>query len=50
MDVRDRTAIGIAALTEPSHVGKAYALTGGQARTYGGPAEIFSPAAGQPIR
>ena len=32
---------GIAALTEPGHNGKAYALTSGQAWTYGEAAEIL---------
>ena len=49
IDVRDIAAVGIAALTEPGHAGKAYALTGGQAFTYGEAAEILSLAAGKPI-
>ncbi len=43
-------AVGIAALTEPGHAGKAYALSGGQAFTYGEAAEIRSRAASKPIR
>jgi uncharacterized protein YbjT (DUF2867 family) len=50
IDARDIAAVGIAALTEPGHAGKAYALTGGQAHTYGEAAEILSRAAGKPIR
>jgi len=50
IDARDIAAVGIAALTEPGHDGKAYALTGGQAWTYGEAAEILSRAAGKPIR
>ena len=42
--------MGVAALTEPGHNGKAYALTGGQAWTYGEAAEILSQAAGKQIR
>ena len=37
-------------MTEPGHAGKAYALTGGQAHTYGEAAAILSQAAGKPIR
>ena len=37
-------------MTEPGHAGKAYALSGGQAFTYGEAAEILSRAAGKPIR
>ena len=50
IDARDIAAVGIAALTEPGHAGKAYALSGGQAFTYGEAAEILSRAAGKPIR
>ncbi|MCU0504022.1 MAG: SDR family oxidoreductase [Anaerolineae bacterium] len=50
IDARDIAAVGIAALTEPGHHGKAYALTSGQAWTYGEAAEILSRAAGKPIR
>ena len=50
IDARDIAAVGVAALTEPGHNGKAYALTGGQAWTYGEAAEILSQAAGKQIR
>jgi uncharacterized protein YbjT (DUF2867 family) len=50
IDARDIAAVGVAALTEPGHDGKAYALTGGQAWTYGEAAEILSRAAGKSIR
>jgi uncharacterized protein YbjT (DUF2867 family) len=50
IDARDIAAVGVAALTEAGHAGKAYALTGGQALTYGEAAEILSRAAGKPIR
>jgi uncharacterized protein YbjT (DUF2867 family) len=50
IDARDIAAVGVAALTEPGHAGKAYALSGGQAFTYGEAAEILSRAAGKPIR
>ena len=50
IDARDIAAVGIAALTEPGHAGKAYALSGGQAFTYSEAAEILSRAAGKPIR
>jgi uncharacterized protein YbjT (DUF2867 family) len=42
--------VAIATLTEPRHAGKAYALSGGYASTYGEAAEILSRAAGKPIR
>ena len=50
IDVRDIAAVGVAALTEAGHAGKTYALTGGQALSYGEAAEILSRAAGKPIR
>ena len=51
IDARDIAAVGIAALTEPGHAGKAYALTGGQAHTYGEAAEIpVGPGQADPLR
>ncbi len=49
IDVRDIAAVGVAALNEPRHEGKAYTLTGGQAFDHHEVTGILSRAAGKKI-
>ncbi len=49
VDVRDIAAVAVKALTEPSHAGKAYTLTGPEALTYGELADELSKVLGRPI-
>ena len=49
IDVRDIAAVGLAALTEPRHAGKAYTLTGGEALDHYEVVGILSRAAGKTI-
>lgn len=50
IDVRDIAAVAVRALVEDGHLGKAYALTGGEALTYYEVADIFTEVLGKPIR
>ncbi len=49
IDIRDIAAVGLAALTEPSHTGKAYTLTGGEALDHYEVVGILSHAANKMI-
>lgn len=49
VDVRDVAAVGVLALTEPGHVGKAYDLTGPEVLTMAQQAEILSRVLGRPV-
>jgi uncharacterized protein YbjT (DUF2867 family) len=49
IDVRDIGAVAAKTLTEPGHVGKAYALTGGEALDYYEVAELFTEVLGRTI-
>jgi uncharacterized protein YbjT (DUF2867 family) len=49
IDVRDIAAVGLAALSDPRHAGKAYTLTGGQALNHYEVAGILSRTAGKTI-
>jgi uncharacterized protein YbjT (DUF2867 family) len=49
VDVRDIAAVAAEALTDPSHVGKTYDLTGPEALTHYDVAEAFSRALGRPV-
>ena len=49
-DPRDIAAVAIAALTEPGHEGKAYEVTGPQARTNAEQVAILAETIGQPLR
>jgi len=49
IDVQDIAEVAALALTEPGHVGKAYALTGREAISYGNVAAILSKVLGRPI-
>ena len=49
VDVRDIAAVAVKALTEPSHEGKAYTLSGPEALTYDELAAELSKALGRPI-
>ncbi len=49
VDVRDIAAVAVKALTEPTHAGKAYALTGPEALTYDEFADELSKVLGRPI-
>jgi uncharacterized protein YbjT (DUF2867 family) len=49
IDARDIAAVGLAALTEPRHLGKAYTLTGGEALDHYEVARMLSRAAGRAI-
>ena len=50
VDVRDIAAVALKALTEPTHAGKAYTLTGPEALTYNELAKELSKVLGHPIR
>ena len=50
VDVRDIAAVALRALTDASHAGKAYTLTGPEALTYDQLASELSKAVGRPIR
>jgi uncharacterized protein YbjT (DUF2867 family) len=50
VDVRDIAAVAVKALTEPTHTGKAYTLTGPEALTYDELANELSKVLGRPIR
>lgn len=50
VDVRDIAAVAVKALTEPTHAGKAYTLTGPEALTYDQFANELSKVLGRPIR
>ena len=50
VDVRDIAAVAVKALTEPTHAGKAYTLTGPEALTYDEFANELSKVLGRPIR
>lgn len=50
VDVRDVARVAARVLTTPGHEGKAYALSGPQALTYGEAAEVLSRVLGGPIR
>lgn len=50
IDARDVAAAGVAALTEDAHAGRAYALTGPDAHTYGEVAAILTDVLDRPIR
>jgi uncharacterized protein YbjT (DUF2867 family) len=50
IDPRDIAAVAIAAPTEPGHEGKAYEVTGPQARTNAEQVAILAETIGQPIR
>lgn len=50
IDVRDIAEVGIKALTEPGHEGKAYELTGSEALSYAEVAKILSAELGRTIR
>ncbi len=50
VDVRDIAAVAVKALTEPTHAGKAYMLTGTEALTYDELANELSKVLGRPIR
>jgi uncharacterized protein YbjT (DUF2867 family) len=50
VDVRDIAAVAVKALTEPTHTGKAYTLTGPEALTYDELADELSTVLGRPIR
>jgi uncharacterized protein YbjT (DUF2867 family) len=49
VDVRDIAAVAVKALTEPTHVGKAYTLTGPETLTYDDLAQELSVALGRSI-
>ena len=49
VDVRDIAAVAVQALTEPTHVGKAYTLTGPEVLTYDEFADELSKVLGRPI-
>ena len=49
VDVRDIAAVAVKALTEPTHAGKAYTLTGPEALTYDEIANELSKVLGRPI-
>ncbi len=49
VDVRDIAAVAVKALTEPTHAGKAYTLTGPEALTYDELANELSKVLGRPI-
>ena len=49
VDVRDIAAVAVKALTEPTHAGKAYTLTGPEALTYDEFADELSKVLGRPI-
>jgi uncharacterized protein YbjT (DUF2867 family) len=49
VDVRDIAAVGVKALTEPGHEGKAYTLTGPEALTYDEMADEMSKVLRRPI-
>jgi uncharacterized protein YbjT (DUF2867 family) len=49
IDVRDIAAVGLAALTEPRHIGNAYTLTGPEALDHYQVVEILSRTAGKKI-
>jgi uncharacterized protein YbjT (DUF2867 family) len=49
-DPRDIAGVAIAALTEPGHEGKAYEVTGPQARTNAEQVAILAETIGQPLR
>ncbi len=49
VDVRDIAAVAVAALTEPNHIGKKYAVTGGESLSNQDIAEIFSSVLGRQI-
>lgn len=49
IDVRDIAAAAVVVLTEPGHVGKAYALTGSEALTYSDCARLISEAGGRTV-
>jgi uncharacterized protein YbjT (DUF2867 family) len=49
VDVRDIAAVAVKALTEPTHAGKAYTLTGPEALTYDELANELSRVLGRPI-
>ena len=49
VDVRDIAGVAVKALTEPTHQGKAYTLTGPQALTYDELASELSKVLGRPI-
>jgi uncharacterized protein YbjT (DUF2867 family) len=50
IDVRDVAAVGVRALTEDDHEGRAYPLTGGEALDYDQVALAFTEVLGRPIR
>jgi uncharacterized protein YbjT (DUF2867 family) len=50
IDARDIAAVGVAALTEPGHTGKAYGLTGGAALDHDQVAALISAATGKSLR